>query len=98
MLLESIACLLKSEERYKFSVGDPSFIGQKPETYSVDLFQQRELHNFSSGGTSKSISPQFLSFSASHNRALADVIAATSGPVILGLITESKFDVARIFV
>ncbi|KAK7603760.1 hypothetical protein V9T40_003759 [Parthenolecanium corni] len=39
-LLEVIGNVLKNEEKYKFPAGDPSFIGNKPATYSIDLFQQ----------------------------------------------------------
>ncbi|XKL62934.1 hypothetical protein PGB90_002767 [Kerria lacca] len=43
-LLETIATVLKSEEKYKFLGGDPGFIGHKPVAYSIDLFQQ-PAHN-----------------------------------------------------
>ncbi len=40
---------MKNEEKYQFPAGDPSFIGQKPAAYVIDLFQQREFVIYKGG-------------------------------------------------
>ena len=39
-----MAHVLKIEEKCKFPSGDPDFIGNKPASYTIDLFQQRKYN------------------------------------------------------